>query len=212
MTDSHERESREPEGPQGPVVNDRRKLDPLTGQARTGSSNADAGKGAAAPGAELPDALAQAEAIVNEAGADAEAQQQLAERTEDLQRLQAEFVNYRARVDRDRAVAGDAATAAVVAAVIPVLDDIDAARQAGDLADGPFASIASKLEAALAAFGVERFGEPGEVFDPARHEALMHEQKEGAVETAVSIVIQPGYKMGDRVIRPARVAVTGPDA
>jgi molecular chaperone GrpE len=132
---------------------------------------------------------------------------------EDLRRLQAEYVNYKRRVDRDRLVAKDAGVQQVVEALIPVLDDIHLAREHGDLADGPFEKIADKLEGALGRFGVTRLGEPGVAFDPAVHEALLHveaELPEGTDATTVVAVLQPGWKVGDRVVRPARVSVADP--
>ena len=131
----------------------------------------------------------------------------------DLQRLQAEYVNYKKRVDRDREVIRHTAVGSVVESLLPVLDDIHMARQAGDLADGPFASIADKLEATLGRFGVERVGEAGQEFDPNVHEALMHveaELPEGATGTTVVQVLQPGYRIGDRLVRAARVSVADP--
>jgi len=136
-----------------------------------------------------------------------------AERLADLQRLQAEYANYRKRIARDRDVARDVAVASVIEALLPVLDDIHLARQHGDLESGPFVSIAEKLEETLAKFGVERFGEPGAPFDPEIHDALMHvedELAEGTDVTTVVGVLQPGYKIGDRVVRPARVSVADP--
>jgi molecular chaperone GrpE len=135
------------------------------------------------------------------------ARAELAERTEDLQRVQADYANYRKRVDRDRAVAGDLGRAEVLAALISTLDDLDAARAASDLT-GPFAAVAEKLEATVGRFGMERYGEVGDPFDPAIHEALIHEVSSDATGgPAVSLVIQPGYRMGERVIRAARVGV-----
>ena len=136
-----------------------------------------------------------------------------AERLLDLQRLQAEYVNYKRRVDRDRAMVQERAVQDVLETLLPVLDDIHAAREHGDLQSGPFASIAEKLEQTLTRFGLSRFGDVGEPFDPMRHEALMHTQAdlpEGATETTVVTVLQPGYRAGDQVIRPARVAVADP--
>ena len=128
----------------------------------------------------------------------------------DLQRLQAEYVNYKKRVDRDRDVIRNTAVGSVVESLLPVLDDIHMARQAGDLADGPFASIADKLESILGRYGVERLGEAGQEFDPNVHEALMHVQAElpeGASGTHVVQVLQPGYRIGERLVRAARVSV-----
>jgi molecular chaperone GrpE len=135
------------------------------------------------------------------------------ERLADLQRLQAEYVNYRRRVDRDRDVAPDLAVAGVLEALLPVLDDVHLARQHGDLEAGPFAAIAEKLEATLGRLGLTRYGEPGEVFDPTVHEALMHTQAElaeGTTDPTVVQVLQPGYRVGERVLRAARVAVADP--
>ena len=132
----------------------------------------------------------------------------------DLQRLQAEYVNYKKRVDRDREVIRHAAVGGVVESLLPVLDDIHSARQAGALEEGgPFSAIADKLEQTLGKFGVERLGEPGQAFDPTVHEALMHveaELPEGATDTTVVQVIQPGYRIGDRLVRAARVSVADP--
>jgi len=136
-----------------------------------------------------------------------------AERLADLQRLQAEYANYRKRVDRDRAAAREQTIGSVVESLLPVLDDIQLARQHGDLESGPFASIAEKLEGTLGKYGVERYGEPGVPFDPTIHDALMHveeELAEGTDVTTVVGVLQPGYKIGDRIIRPARVTVADP--
>lgn len=136
-----------------------------------------------------------------------------AERLADLQRLQAEYINYKRRVDRDRAVEKDRAVAGVIESMLPVLDEIHLARQHGDLESGPFAKIAAKLEGILGKYGVQRYGEPGDTFDPMIHEAVMHTQAElapGTTETTVVQIMQPGYKMGERVIRAALVAVADP--
>jgi molecular chaperone GrpE len=150
-----------------------------------------------------------------EEGADlAEEERLAASLMVDLQRLQAEYVNYKKRVDRDRDVNRTHAVNNVVEALLPVLDDIHMARQAGDLKEGPFAAIAEKLEGVLGRFGIERVGEVGEEFDPTIHEALMHVQAElpeGATTTTVVQVLQPGYRNGDRLVRAARVSVADPE-
>ena len=171
-------------------------------------------------------ALAEAEQIIDaasgskedfdadEAGADnalTQAEVKAAEHLADLQRLQAEYVNYRKRVDRDRAAITDVATSKVLEALLPVLDDISAARQHGDLAEGPFASIAEKLEEALGRFGWSTFGAQGEIFDPALHEALMSQPSADVTEPTVQHVAQPGHRLGDRVVRAARVIVAQPE-
>ncbi|WP_062298979.1 nucleotide exchange factor GrpE [Demequina maris] len=134
-----------------------------------------------------------------------------AEHLADLQRLQAEYVNYRKRVDRDRELIGTNATAKAIEALIPALDDIAAAREHGDLADGPFAAIAAKLEAALAGLGWSSYAAAGDVFDPQLHEALMSQPSGEVSEPTVQHVAQPGHKVGERVLRPARVIVAQPE-
>lgn len=137
-----------------------------------------------------------------------------AERLEDLRRLQAEYVNYKKRVDRDRSLAREAGISHVLESMFPVLDEIHLAREHGDLVDGPSAVIVDKLEAVLAKLGIEAFGEYGDEFDPMHHEALMHISAEvpaDATSTTVVKVLQRGYRLGDRVVRPARVAVADPE-
>ena len=136
-----------------------------------------------------------------------------AERLEDLRRLQAEYVNYKKRVDRDRSLAREAGITYVLESMLPVLDEIHLAREHGDLDGGPFAAIADKLEATLAKLGIERFGSVGDEFDPNFHEALMNiaaDLPEGATATTVVQVLQPGFRLGERVVRAARVAVADP--
>jgi molecular chaperone GrpE len=201
--------------PEGPVVRDRRRIDPETGQVRepTGpppgesSVRDDVVQDVAAEQAAAPDAP-QDEAADGLGGA---AAQLAAERLADLQRLQAEYVNYRKRVERDRSVARDQAVSGVLESLLPVLDDIELARQHGDLEGGPFASIAEKLEAVLSRFGLARYGSSGEEFDPAVHEALMHAHSADVQVTTVTQVLQPGYTVNDKVLRAARVAVTDPE-
>ncbi|MDN4474025.1 nucleotide exchange factor GrpE [Demequina zhanjiangensis] len=150
----------------------------------------------------------------DEAGADDAldaAQAKAAEHLADLQRLQAEYVNYRKRVDRDRELIATNATAKAIEALIPALDDIAAAREHGDLADGPFASIAEKLETALGRLGWSSFGAAGELFDPLHHEALMSQPSSEVTEPTIQQVAQPGHRIGDRVVRPARVIVAQPE-
>ncbi|MDR3202572.1 MAG: nucleotide exchange factor GrpE [Bifidobacteriaceae bacterium] len=195
----------EPAEPDKPIIRDRRKVDPITGQVRHPDGEPAVWAAAAAVGEEPDQAALRADAVVA-AAEEITAHAQVEELTADLQRVQAEFANYRKRVDRDRALAGEFARAEVVAALFGALDDIDLARTAGDL-EGPFAAVAEKLEAALAKFGVERYGEKGDAFDPAVHEALMHEVGADVDGPTVKLVIQPGYRMGDRILRAARVAV-----
>lgn len=133
-----------------------------------------------------------------------------AERTEDLQRLQAEYVNYKKRVDRDRGLAKQAGVESVVMDLMPVLDAIALAKQHNDLAEGS-QMIVAELEKVVAKHGLVTFGEVGEEFDPSRHEALMQVQLDEPVDkVTVSQVIQLGYELKGRVLRPARVAVANP--
>ncbi|MGZ4612261.1 MAG: nucleotide exchange factor GrpE [Kineosporiaceae bacterium] len=197
----------------GPVVRDRRRVDPVTGQVRTAVRDDDATPREPAPGDDVTEASPDAAPEANGAG-ELDALRALAdERLADLQRLQAEYVNYRRRVDRDRDVARELAVAGVLEALLPVLDDVHLARQHGDLETGPFAAIADKLESTLGRLGLTRFGEPGETFDPTVHDALLHteaELAEGTTQTTVVQVLQPGYRTKDRVLRAARVAVADP--
>jgi len=204
------------EGPaeQGPVVRDKRRLDPQTGQVRAAYAATDPAAADAAQPAKDQVEVGEAETGSAPGAAElANARALAEERLGDLQRLQAEYVNYRRRVDRDRAVARDTAVASVLEALLPVLDDVHLARQHGDLETGPFAAIAEKLEATLTRFGLERYGEPGEPFDPTVHEALIHTQAElaeGTTVTTVVQILQPGYRAGERILRAARVAVADP--
>jgi molecular chaperone GrpE len=186
-----------------PVIRDRRRFDPATGEVRVG---------AAAPAAPTAPADAGGDsAQVSDGGARAlELEAQIAERTADLQRLQAEYTNYRRRVERDRQAVGEAALASVFANLLPVLDDIDRARSHGEVAGG-FALVADGLEATLTKLGLERFGEAGEPFDPTLHEALTHGLSGEVTEPVCAEVFQSGYRVGERVLRPARVAVLEPE-
>jgi len=168
--------------------------------------------------------LADAEAIASNAEEEVvleglvEVERVAAERLDELQRSKAAYYNleqqYSGFVKRskaDAAAAHDRGVHSIVEALIPVLDDIELARQHGDLT-GPFVSIAEKLEGTLARFGVVRYGAVGEVFDPAVHEALMHSHSADVTEPTVQMVLQPGYRTPERVLRAARVAVVDPEA
>jgi molecular chaperone GrpE len=141
--------------------------------------------------------------------AEADLTSRLAERTADLQRLQAEYANYRKRVERDRVAVREQALANVLTELLPVLDDIGRAREHGELAGG-FKSVAESLEAAAVKLGLTSYGEDGDPFDPNLHEALMHSYSPDVTEPTCVRILQPGYKVGDRILRPARVAVAEP--
>ena len=173
------------------VINDKRKIDPETGEARVE---------AAAEAAASSEATDEAAAFTDIA---------ISELTADLQRLQAEYANYRKRVDRDRSVARDNAVADVLNALLPVLDDLQRAREHNEFT-GAFKAVGEAVESVVVKFGLETFGAIGEEFDPAVHEALTHSVAEDAGEhptTVVSTVYQVGYRHAGRVLRAARVAV-----
>jgi molecular chaperone GrpE len=256
---------------QGPVVHDRRRIDPATGQVRnigearsqqgpaasggpsrpgrhsvarpgghsgqggpagavrggatsTGAAPAGAAPGeraaagaaqdeqapAAPPASGGASSAAESEAALKRADeAAAEAKVKLAERTADLQRLQAEYANYRKRVERDRLAVREQALANVLNELVPILDDIGRAREHGELVGG-FKSVSESLEGIAAKLGLTSFGEAGDPFDPTLHEALMHSYSADVTEPTAVQILQPGYRVGDRIIRPARVAVAEP--
>ncbi|MDP9445057.1 MAG: nucleotide exchange factor GrpE [Actinomycetota bacterium] len=196
------------------VIRDRRRIDPETGAAREPQEAATPGDPGAgpSPGAVGGDGRGGAatgpdEAV--EATRIAELETALAERTSDLQRLQAEYVNYKRRVERDRAAVRDNAIGTVLSALLPVLDDIGRARDHGEL-EGGFKAVAESFERTVAGLGLVRFGQVGEPFDPRVHEALMHAHADDVAGPTCSAVLQPGYRVGDRILRPARVAVAEP--
>jgi len=143
-----------------------------------------------------------------------DAVKQLAERTADLQRLQAEYANYRKRVDRDRAAVREQAVATALTGLLPVLDAIGQAQEHGELSGG-FKSVADSLTSAVSKLGLVTYGEKGDPFDPKIHEALTHTYSPDVTEDTCVEILQPGYQVGERILRPARVAVaapaTGPD-
>ena len=131
--------------------------------------------------------------------------------TADLQRLQAEYANYRKRVERDRAVAHESAVGAVLTELLALLDDVDRAEQHGELTGG-FKAVADQLNSITSRIGLEKYGTAGEAFDPQIHEALMHDESADVAVATASKILQPGYKYKERILRPARVAVTDPAA
>jgi molecular chaperone GrpE len=180
---------------QGPVIRDKRRIDPETGKVREPAEPAP-GPTPSAPAASDSEEIA-------------DLRKQLAERTLDLQRLQAEYSNYRKRVERDRVVVREQALANVLTELLPVLDDIGRARDHDEL-NGGFKQVAEGLEGTVAKLGLQSFGKPGEPFDPNVHEALMHSYSAEVTEPTAVRILQPGYGIGERVLRPARVAVAEP--
>ena len=177
------------------TVTDKRRIDPVTGEIREASGPAPSGP---APG-DFPGET------LEEAG-------KASELIADLQRVQADFANYRKRSLRDQQVAADRAKASVIAQLLPVLDDLERARRHGDLESGPLKSVADKLVTALEGLGLSGFGDEGDDFDPGLHEAVQHEGE--GTHPIVGTVMRRGYKVGEQVLRHALVGVvdTVPDA
>lgn len=184
------------------VIRDKRRLDPETGAVKDGEAAA-----AASPAGAPADPAAGAGPAV------APEDDRAAELTADLQRLSAEYANYRKRVERDRVAVIEMATAGLLNELLPVLDDVQRAREHGDLT-GAFAAVGERLEQVTTRAGLERFGSVGEPFDPEVHEALMQAEPDPDATVAVCAqVLQPGYRLkSGRVLRPARVSVAEPGA
>jgi molecular chaperone GrpE len=187
---------RESEDGERVVVRDRRRIDPETGAVRTPDGEDDSSRSGAAPADLVEDPRV------------AELTAEVAERTADLQRISAEYANYRRRVDRDREAVLVNARAQFVGELLTVLDDVERAGTHGDLR-GPFKSVADKLVSVVQKLGLEPFGTEGEPFDPLVHEAVQHESADvsGPTVTVLSTVMRRGYRIGDRVLRPAMVGV-----
>lgn len=224
----------------GPVIRDNRRIDPATGQARRGKHAAtgsggtsSAGRAGGAGGGQHrkgnngsrdkdkdKDTAASSKNKDSDTSAEtaaaavstAELEQvrtQLAERTADMQRLQAEYANYRKRVERDRVAVRELATASTLSELLPVLDAIGQAREHGELSGG-FKSVADSLQAAVGKLGLVTYGERGDEFDPKIHEALTSTVSADVTQETCVEILQPGYRVGERVLRPARVAVAEP--
>jgi molecular chaperone GrpE len=178
------------------TVTDKRRVDPDTGEIREQPSGP-------APRGSGPEEFA---------GESQEEAGKAAELLSDLQRVQADFANYRKRSLRDQQIAADRAKASVITQLLPVLDDLDRARSHGDLESGPLKSVADKLATVLEGLGLSGFGDEGDDFDPALHEAVQHEGD--GTHPVVGTVMRRGYKVGDVVVRHAMVGVvdTVPEA
>ena len=205
-----------------PRIRDKRKIDPQTGEARSGEARPDAREPQAEDGSsadvESADDLVEAEGPDVELSDDdmallAEAERDLvAEYRERAARAEAELKNFRTRVERDRAANREAVIAEVIRTLVPAIDDLDRAEAHGDLTEGsPLAIVASKLRGGFEKYGLRRVGEKGEAFDPNFHEALVQLPTPGATSQTIADVIEPGYALGDRLIRAAKVAVSVPE-
>lgn len=191
--------SEEENAGEGVRVSDKRRIDPETYEVREGVAST----------MSADEALAAEDAAASALEGDViGVEAKVAELTADLQRVHAEYANYRKRVERDREVMQQMAVGAALAELLPVLDDIERAREHGEL-EGAFRTVGENLEAALAKLGLEKFGASGEEFDPMVHEALTSEENDAVSTPTVTTVYQPGYRFADRVLRPARVAVAG---
>ncbi|RVU23903.1 nucleotide exchange factor GrpE [Streptomyces antnestii] len=203
---SRPNDSRLPHRQRPPVVmRDNRRIDPVTLQLRKPDRTAAERKTEQAQDRVLPGT----EHAPEEGGRAADLETQLGERIADLQRLKAEYDNYRKRVRRDRLAIREIAVANVLAGLLPVLDAIDRAREHGEVTGG-FKAVADVLGERLAGLGLETVGEPGEPFDPARHEAVIHERSDAVEQPTCTTVLRRGYQVGEHLLRPAEVSVTGP--
>lgn len=193
----HDLDERAENGAEGErvVVRDRRRIDPVTGQVRVPSGEQPAGPAAAPDDPAVHDRVAELTAEV-------------AERTADLQRVSAEYANYRRRVDRDREAVLVGSRVQLASELLTVLDDLSRAEAHGDLT-GAFKAVADKVVAVVTKLGLQPFGAEGETFDPSVHEAVQHDTAVTAGPTVpvVSAVLRRGYRIADRVLRPAMVTV-----
>lgn len=187
-----------PEDESGIRFTDKRRIDPETGEVRQQES---------APADVLAEETLEATMVEGEFS---EVEAKIGELTHDLQRVHAEYANYRKRVERDREVIRENAIGSVLNELLSVLDDIDRARDHGEL-EGAFRTVGENLESTVARIGLEKFGSADEPFDPAVHEALTSEARDEVSEPTVVAVYQPGYRFAGRVLRAARVAVAGTD-
>src|SRR3954471_12959856 len=191
------------------VIRDKRRIDPTSGEVRTPAGTQPAG----APPGPRGDQMSEHETpVATEAPVqtgDGDLAKQLVERTDDLQRVTAEYANYRRRVDRDRSLVADQAAERFAAQLFPIVDDIQRARDHGDL-EGPFKVVADRVLGLLDALGATPYGTVGDPFDPSLHEAVIHDTSAEVDYPMVSTVLRQGYRRGERVLRTAMVAVTDP--
>ena len=208
----------EPEEPRV-VIHDKRRIDPETGALRVPAGEQPAGTRRDAPSdsrateAVPGEQMSEHETTVAEESpaVDGGLERQLAERTEDLQRVTAEYANYRRRVDRDRSLVVDQAAERFAQQLFPIIDDIERARDHGDLT-GAFKVVADRVLGLVDGLGVSAFGQVGDPFDPALHEAVIHDTSPDVSVPTVTTVLRQGFRRGDRVLRTAMVAVSEPEA
>jgi molecular chaperone GrpE len=206
-------EPRDDEAPRV-VIRDKRRIDPISGAVRVPAGEQPAGTTPPAPARE--EQMSEQDTTVTEqpvpaAPTGGDLEKQLAERTEDLQRVTAEYANYRRRVDRDRTLVVDQAAERFALQLFPIVDDIERARDHGDLT-GAFKVVAERVLGLLDGLGVESFGVAGDPFDPALHEAVIHDTSSEVNVPTATTVLRQGFRRGDRVLRTAMVAVTDPES
>ena len=219
--------SQQDEQPPRVVIRDKRRIDPTSGAARvpaedrpTSARPARDEQLSTAPeqGEQMSEHDIQTDGGLDSAtdvgqpvdGGSDDTAKQLAERTEDLQRVTAEYANYRRRVDRDRVLVADQAAERFAGQLFPIVDDIERARDHGDLT-GAFKVVADRVLGLLENLGVSSFGTPGDPFDPSLHEAVLHDTSPEVTEPTATTVLRPGFRRGDRVLRTAMVGVTDPE-
>ena len=212
MSDKNNDERHENEEP---VIRDKRRIDPETGDVREPDAAAVGEDTPAAEAVDVDDAdgadAAEELSDADQALLDQAAQDLVAEMRSDMLRAQAELVNFRTRVERDRVANREAVIAEVIRSLLPALDDLARAEAHGDLVEGaPLTLVAQKLRGAFEKFGLRQIGEKGEAFDPAFHEAVVQLPSPDVTVNTIADVIEPGYVLGDRLVRPAKVAVSVP--
>jgi molecular chaperone GrpE len=195
--------------PSGPKVYDRRRIDPDTYQVREPQDAAPAPGGPTSTSSTTTSQAGEPP-VADKDSRVTELETALAERTADLQRLQAEYVNYKRRVDRDRDVSRKSGEESVLKDLLAVLDDVRSAEEHGELT-GAFKAVGDEVARVTAKHGLVAFGEKGDTFDPHVHEALLHSLSPDVSGPTCVEILQPGYRVGERVLRPARVAVAEPD-
>ncbi len=180
-----------------PIIRDKRRIDPETGEARET--------------AEASEELLTDDDLEKLLESPEPVQDASSEHLNDLKRVQAEYANYRKRVDRDRYLAREVAIAEVMSGVLPVLDDLDLAHAHGDLEGSPLDLVAQKIRTVFGRYGLEKIGAVGEPFDPKLHEAIAQLPTKDVTVDTIADVVQPGYRLGERLLRPAKVAVSVPE-
>jgi len=201
---AHDKGQKGPDESEEPVIRDKRKIDPKTGEARQGADATEGLIQAEGPDVELSD---EDSALLAEAERDL-----VAEYRDRAARAEAELKNFRTRVERDRSANREAVIAEVIRTLLPAIDDLDRAEAHGDLTEGsPLAIVAQKIRSGFDRYGLRHVGQVGEYFDPQLHEAIVQLPTAGITVNTIAEVFEPGYALGERLIRAAKVAVSVPE-